>query len=70
MSCGDLFTGLSAASGTGGAEGAALSATTGGEPLLLLSLATLRVEDPRAVFSVLVVLGKVFKQANPSLIPL
>jgi hypothetical protein len=30
----------------------------------------LRVEDLRAVFSVLVVLGKVFKQANPSLIPL
>jgi hypothetical protein len=35
-----------------------------------LSPATLRVEDLRTVFNVLVVLGKVFKQANPSLIPL
>jgi hypothetical protein len=60
----DLFTLPSAASGTGVAEGAASSATRGGEPLLL-SPATLRVEDLRAVFSVLVVLGKVFKQANP-----
>jgi hypothetical protein len=65
----DLFTALSAASGTGEAEeGAASSATRAGEPLLL-SPATLRVEDLRAVFSVLVVLGKVFKQANPSLPP-
>jgi hypothetical protein len=59
----------SAASGTRDAEGAASSATRGGEPLLL-SRVTLRVEDLRAVFNVLVVLGKVFKQANPSLIPL
>jgi hypothetical protein len=36
----------------------------------LLSPATPRVDDLRTVFSVLVVLGKVFKQANPSLIPL
>jgi hypothetical protein len=36
----------------------------------LLSPATLRVEDLRTVFSVLVVLGKAFQQANPSLIPL
>jgi hypothetical protein len=28
------------------------------------------VEDLRAVFSVLVVLGKLFEQVNPSLIPL
>jgi hypothetical protein len=41
---------------TGEEEGAACSATRGGEPLLL-SPATLRVEDLRAVFSVLVVLG-------------
>jgi hypothetical protein len=64
-----LFTALPAASGTGEEEGAASSATRGGEPLLL-SPATLQVEDLWAVFSVLILLEKVFNLANPSLIPL
>jgi hypothetical protein len=43
-----------------------------GEPLLLLLLSPCDAagEDLRAVFSVLVVPGKVFKQADPSLITL
>jgi hypothetical protein len=44
------------------------------DPLTALSAASGAGEEEgapsRAVFSVLVVLGKVFKQANPSLIPL
>jgi hypothetical protein len=57
-------------SGTGDEEGAAPAQR--GEPLLLLLLSPCDAagEDLRAVFSVLVVPGKVFKQAEPSLTPL